>query len=277
MIKASDISLCITAYNSPGVLKRTLDAISKMDLLPGEVIICDDGSTDESVREVRSICAGLKIAVRHLWHPDEGWRISASRNMGIRHSKGDYLIFIDGDCLPHRKFVEDHARHAEENCFFLGDRCHVIEERIRGFRPRNPHIWFWMLAGWIQKRSLAMRDAHAEVIRLRQPGLSGLDIARTAIGCNLAFWREDALRVNGFNEGIIGWGLEDIEFCARLLNLGLTAKKVKKQALLFHLNHPTTEYDEESALRPTRAAVESGQFRTEKGLDEAVEKGRELP
>ncbi|WP_231561011.1 galactosyltransferase-related protein [Sphingobacterium sp. T2] len=56
-------------------------------------------------------------------------------------------------------------------------------------------------------------------------------------GCNMAFWREDAIKVNGYNEDFVGWGPEDKEFVARLLNLGLEKRFLKFGAIVYHLWH----------------------------------------
>ena len=54
----------------------------------------------------------------------------------------------------------------------------------------------------------------------------------------MAFWREDALKVNGFNEAFIGWGREDSEFIVRMLNTGIHRKSLKFGGVGFHLYHP---------------------------------------
>jgi len=56
-------------------------------------------------------------------------------------------------------------------------------------------------------------------------------------GCNMAYWRNDALAVNGYNECITGWGSEDCEFAIRLTNLGLRKVWLKFSAIEYHLYH----------------------------------------
>ena len=55
--------------------------------------------------------------------------------------------------------------------------------------------------------------------------------------CNLAVWREDMLRVNGYNEDIVGWGREDSELALRLMNSGVKKRAAKLAALAYHLWH----------------------------------------
>jgi len=57
-------------------------------------------------------------------------------------------------------------------------------------------------------------------------------------GCNMAFWREDLLKVNGYNEGFTGWGREDNEVAVRLINSGINKRVIKFGAVVFHIFHP---------------------------------------
>ena len=59
--------------------------------------------------------------------------------------------------------------------------------------------------------------------------------------CNFAFWRRDAIGINGFNEEFVGWGREDSEFTARLINYGLVRRNIKFNALAYHLYHPMND------------------------------------
>ena len=56
-------------------------------------------------------------------------------------------------------------------------------------------------------------------------------------GCNMAFWKEDLLKVNGYNEAITGWGSEDHELVCRLINNGVRKRTIKFAGIVFHLHH----------------------------------------
>ena len=57
-------------------------------------------------------------------------------------------------------------------------------------------------------------------------------------GCNLAIWRDDLLKVNGYNEAFTGWGREDSELAVRLMNTGARRLDVRGWAICYHLWHP---------------------------------------
>lgn len=251
------ISLCITTYNSVLRLGKVLQYLTRLDVLPGEVLICDDGSGEETAHLVRSVAAGFPVPLRHLWHADEGWQVSKTRNMGIREAQGDYIVFIDGDCVPHGKLIADHLAVAEKGFMVFGDRAHVPEPFIEAFTPRPHKVIWWILLKRLQKRNVAFRNPFEKPRVYGIDDLTPIALARLAVGCNIAFWKADAERVNGFNEELTGWALEDIEMSARVLVSGIRAKKVYRRAIVYHLDHPTSTYDDKGVLKPTKRVFEN--------------------
>jgi glycosyltransferase involved in cell wall biosynthesis len=241
-------SLCITTYNKPRQLEQVLASVRNMRVLPDEILICDDGSTDETRKMLERISANYPVRIRHLWHPDTGWRLAASRNNGIREAQGEYIIFIDGDCLPHRRFLEDHLSLARPNMMVLGDRAHVREEWSDSFKPGFHQVAYGVLTKRIHKRSVAFRNPFERPYEFGLEEHTTLSLARTAIGCNMAFWKKDAVRINGFNEEIQGWALEDIEMVARMLASGVRGRKVRRKAVIYHLDHGNPVYDSRISL-----------------------------
>ena len=66
------------------------------------------GLDAEVVKEIESIASNYSFRIKHTWHPDKGFRKNKILNQAILASESDYLIFIDSDCVPHSKFVEEH-------------------------------------------------------------------------------------------------------------------------------------------------------------------------
>lgn len=98
------ITLLITTYNRPAALSCVLASVAKQSRLPDEVIICDDGS-DPKTLEIIAFWSGL-LPLYHVWSPDTNFRAALTRNLGILRSRGELLIFVDGDCLLPPSFVE---------------------------------------------------------------------------------------------------------------------------------------------------------------------------
>lgn len=247
------ISLCITTYNSVLRLQQVFKSLIRMRHLPEEILICDDGSGQATRELVQWFSTQISIPVHHLWQPDCGWRPSRARNNGIQHSIGDYIVFIDGDCVPHARFVLDHRRLAKVGTLVLGDRAHVREEALQTFTPSLSHILMEMWRRRIHKRRSALRVFWERPERLRFDNLTYRQLAHLAVGCNFAAWRSNLLQVNGFNEAITGWGLEDVELIARIMATGVEARKVRRKAIVYHLDHGDRAYDSEAVLKPVEA------------------------
>ncbi len=106
-----DTSVIIAVYNNFKWLRLILDALRMQTVKNFEVVIADDGSDETTVEQIRQYIARHNdLPIIHSWHPDEGWRKNKCLNEAIRKSHGEYLVFIDGDCIPHPRFVEDHQK-----------------------------------------------------------------------------------------------------------------------------------------------------------------------
>jgi glycosyltransferase involved in cell wall biosynthesis len=260
MTPESSIAVIISTYNSPDYLRRVLDAYMHQTRLPDELIVADDGSTRETADVVEEFRGKAPFHVGHVWHEDLGFRAAKIRNEAVKVCRGDYLVFSDGDCIPHRTFVADHATLAQRGYFVQGKRMLVREGASATFAPS----FFVRLAVQCLKREIS---GFHHLVRI--PGLAvtkhGLRGIKT---CNLAVHRDAVLAINGFNEAFVGWGREDSEFAARLFAYGLKRKDPPFSALVFHLCHPENSRgnlaDNDHLLKST---VESNIFRCPCGID----------
>ncbi len=225
------VSLVISTFNQPAALAKVFAGVTRQTKLPQEILISDDGS-DETTRElVKKFTAGSRMPVKHIWHPHDGFRKTVILNKTIAAATGSYLIFTDGDCVPHPKFVADHAALAENNFWVQGRRCFVREEFVPEFSAEKIPAFGWMLTGKI--------SGAAKGVRWPLPIIRRDTKQRGIIGCNMAFWRDDIVAVNGYDEDYTGWGTgEDSDIGTRLYHLGRQRKFVYGRAITFHLNHP---------------------------------------
>jgi len=229
------ITLVITTYNWKDAIELSLRSVLHQTTLPYEVIIADDGSTEETARTIRSLQKDSPVPIIHCWQPDKGFRLARSRNKAIARAAGDYIILIDGDILLDRFFILDHLKNARQGFFIQGGRAILGREVTQ--RVLAEKRWrVSCFAGGIGNRKNCLRSNWLSFLcSVNSRKLSGV---RT---CNFAFWREDALRVNGFNEEFISWGREDSEFTARLMNIGVRRKNLLFNALAYHLYHPISD------------------------------------
>jgi glycosyltransferase involved in cell wall biosynthesis len=229
MTTKHSIAVIITTYNSPDYLSRVLEAYLLQTQLPDELIVADDGSTGETCAVIEEFKLTAPFPVKHIRHEDLGFRAAKIRNEAVKECSSKYLIFSDGDCIPHREFVADHSAVAEQGFFVQGKRMLVRKAASASFAPSS---LLPMLIRCLRKELGGIHHL------LRIPGFAtttkGLRGIKT---CNFAVYRDDALAVNGFNEAFIGWGREDSEFAARLFAYGLKRKDPPFSALVFHLWH----------------------------------------
>ena len=240
-MKGRDFStaLLITTYNSPVFLHTCLESVAAQSVMPSEIIIADDGSTSATREVVDSFRSVISAPIRHVWHEDDGFRLTMIRNKGIAASNSDYIIQIDGDLILDRNFVADHIAVATRGCFVCGSRVMLTRRQTSSIvAAKETNIPFWVRMTTINayRYSLVMRwwASHYQPddpLRMR--------------GCNMAFWREDLLSVNGYNEELTQWGHEDSEMALRLMNSDVKKRHLKFGGVVYHLYHALSPRDNE--------------------------------
>lgn len=228
------VSLVVTTYNRPEALALSLKSIAAQSRLPDEVIIGDDGSADATRCLIEDIAKTFPVPLQHVWQPDDGFRLARIRNKAISAATGDYIIQIDGDIVLHHRFVADHMSVARKGRYVKGSRVRLSPDFTAAMCASGevtlPGIWG---IGILKDREKA----------LRLPGIGAL-VSRfykrnsvSGIGCNMAFMRNDAIAVNGYDEEFVGWGAEDNDFCRRMLAAGCEGIKLFRMGICYHLWH----------------------------------------
>jgi glycosyltransferase involved in cell wall biosynthesis len=225
------LALVVNTYNQPEYLKRVLAAVEGQTFRPNELLLADDGSGDET-REVFAAWRVSGMDCEHVWQRNEGFRRSRILNQAIARARSEYIVFLDGDTVPHPEFLADHRRLAATGVFVQGHRA-LIEQRAAAFfgtgefsRDRRQALWSGQVRG--------LKHAYRWPIALKRVRSD----LRGVRGCNLAISRRDLLRVNGYNEAFVGWGREDSELAVRLMNSGVRRLDVRGWAVCYHLWHP---------------------------------------
>jgi len=236
------ISVAVITYNWPQALELVLRALAAQTELPFEVIVTDDGSQPATRDCLLRLAPDYPTRLVHLWQPDEGARMSRARNRAIAAAQGDYVILLDGDMVVERHFIADHRAFARHGCFVQGSRVlsdAALTERMLTQQRSRPMPNFFSRG--IERRRHTLRLPTLAYWSTR-PGMRQGGIK----SCNMAFWRDDLLRINGFNEAMTGWGREDTELAVRAFHVGLLRRDVRFSALATHLYHPTRKHDGQS-------------------------------
>jgi glycosyltransferase involved in cell wall biosynthesis len=241
MSKKLTLALVIATYNRPEALKLVLESVRHQLVLPDEIIIADDGSGESTKKLIDSYRKKFTISLKHFWHRDDGFQKTIILNQAIAGTQCDYIVQVDGDIVLHKYFIKDHIRAAEKGFYIRGSRVMLGENKSL----------FELEMEKLSNISAFSAGIHNRINALRIPALAPLWTRKSSrsdnvSGCNCAFWREDFVKVNGYNNEIKGWGHEDIELAARFINIGLQQKKIKMIAVCYHLYHNYADRQYES-------------------------------
>ena len=250
------ISVIITTYNNPFYLEKVLYGLRNQKRSPDELIVADDGSGKDTAKVIKTFSETVPFPVMHVWQENKGFRAAKIRNKAINRSSGEYIIFLDGDCIVNRHFISDHIYLAERNSFIQGKRILVKKKAVGFFNCEHANsirnLFDLALHGKISNIHHLIRFPYDLHIHNRK--LKGIK------SCNMSFFKSDLLAVNAFNEDFIGWGNEDSELACRFFIYGLRKKIHPFMAICFHLWHPANypvNNKNKELLKATIAAKES--------------------
>lgn len=250
------VTLLISTYNWEEALRLCLLSASVQTVAPHEIVIADDGSREETRKLIDEFRTILKVPIVHVWHEDKGFRLTTIRNKAIAQSTGDYIIQIDGDVIMERHFVQDHIELMEKGCFICGSRTklgQIVTYRFIkevSFKPNVSEL----------KPSFVLNGFRSKVFRtfLAERYARVIDHMR---GCNLAFWRDEFMAVNGYNEDLQEWGHEDGELAYRLHFAGIKKKALKMGGIVYHLWHKEASRGNEATHLSALERVKKGQLK----------------
>nr|MCU0951181.1 glycosyltransferase [Burkholderiaceae bacterium] len=142
------ISVIVTTYNRPDALRAVLDGLVAQTEHDIEVRVADDGSRDDTRALVLDAARAAPIPVHHVWQEDRGFRAGAARNRAAAGARGDYLVFLDGDCVPRPDFIAQHRELAEPGWMVAGNRILLSEPFTQRVLAQRVPIHGWSTDRW---------------------------------------------------------------------------------------------------------------------------------
>lgn len=257
------ISIILATYNWPQALNLVLEnlavALNKyqdigyqdMEYRDIELIVADDGS-DHATAKVIAKYKKIIPKLSHVWHEDKGFRKSMILNKAVAASTGEYLIFLDGDCIPFPDYIEQQLNLLETGYFIAGNRVllsKAFTQEILNYPDIIKNIFTWNIFTWIRAKLRGRVNKVLVGIRLNKRAkwrYSRDTNWRYPKGCNFAVWRSDFMAVNGFDESFSGWGHEDADLFVRLLHAGVKIKDGRFALPVLHLWHSNAKRDNEA-------------------------------
>ncbi|MBW1294884.1 glycosyltransferase [Aquimarina litoralis] len=234
-----EITVIISTYNQPKWLQKVLLGYEHQSVNNFEVIIADDGSTEETGKLISEFSKTSKFPIEHIWHEDLGFRKTMILNKAIPVAKSDYLLFTDGDCIPRNDFLETHLKLRKAGWFLSGGYFKLPKGTSEEITKDDINSQRCFDVGWLKSKGvpssfklnkLTSRGFKEHFLNFITPTKATWD------GMNVSGWKKDVLLVNGFDERM-QYGGEDREIGERLFNLGIKAKQIRYSAICLHLYH----------------------------------------
>lgn len=247
-------TLIISVYKNTTFLEAVLLSVEKQTWKDFEVIISEDGDS----AEMRDFVAKVKLSmpILHLTQEDLGWRKNLALNRAIQAAKADWLVYIDGDCVLHPRFMEFHWRLADEKSILAGKRIkldpHTSQELIShqiDLEEMNQVIW--KRSGQIKTNGGGFVE---EGLFFDPNGFLGfiprMRKMKYLKGCNMSFHRKAIEAINGFDEDYIKPAVgEDADLLWRFQGMGYALKSMRNRAVQYHLYHKESWTDQEENLQ----------------------------
>lgn len=234
------ISILLATYNWPQALKLCLESLASQTDRQFEIIIADDGSTENTKQIIEAFKASHDIAITHLWQEDQGFRKTKILNEAIAVAHGNYFIFLDGDCIVQPDFVANHRALAQKGYLVTGSRV-LLNEKFTQELLAWPQWSFQKFITGLIGRRLSGEINKYWPLKIKLGNGSWRDykkfVWRRIKGCNMACWKSDAEAINGFDETMTGWGHEDADFIFRLQRHHIKRKSGSWSTEVLHLYH----------------------------------------
>lgn len=231
------IGVIISTYNNPRWLEKTLWGYLFQTRQADEIIIADDGSTQETAALIAAYATRLPL--RHVWQEDKGFRKTRILNKALLEATADYLVFTDQDCVPRPDFLAVHERYALPRRFLSGGYFKLPMDISTQLTLDDIRSGRAFRLSWLRENGLRTTFKCTKLIQ--NPTFSSLMNAITPTkatwnGMNASTWRTLLLDAKGFDERM-QYGGEDRELGERLVNAGITGRQIRYSAVTLHLDH----------------------------------------
>lgn len=226
------ISVVTTVYKQLDNLYLILLGLDKQVFKDFELVVAEDDDATETKQFLEKVRHEFNFPIKHVFQKDEGFLRTKILNKAIQAASGEYMVFLDGDCIPHKLFLGSYDRYLNHSTICFGRRVYLNENFSKKLNKtkdislltpfnillncshlENAFYWFW---------------DHPEE-----------NSERKIVGCNWGCSKQSLFDINGFDEDYVGWGCEDKDTDWRLrVSNKYTFLNIKHKAIIYHLYHP---------------------------------------
>lgn len=261
-------TLLISTYNRADALRLVLESAFAQSVLPDQIVICDDGSDEETRTLIEEMSKKSPVPIKHVWHEDNGFRLAMIRNKGVAASEGEYILQIDGDCILSSHYIKDHIELARPG-YFAGGRRVMLNEAMTEATLKKGRLSISFFGLMFQKKGFRylknmiriswLRKVYSHIVTERRAKNKQASVD----GASFSFWKKDFIAVNGYDEDMVGWGWEDSDINLRLQNLGLIGTAIRFGGYSYHLFHSSRSTQKDPKDNPNYRLL---QMHKEKGV-----------
>lgn len=248
---APSLSLIVSCYNQEQALAMILAALETQTFKDAEIIIAEDDQSNQVEQMVAAFARTSGYVVKHFRQEHKGFRKCKILNQAIAACRGRVVAFLDGDCVPHSHYLEQHYRLSEKGFYVAGRRIDLSQSLSSELTPEKikngflngslDFLWKLFVDSFRKEGSVPFHRSY--LVRTKWlRALCGLDSVVDMKGCNFSVLREDLLAVDGYDESYEGYGREDTDLELRFKNLGLKIKSAKNLCLQYHVWHERREF-----------------------------------
>ncbi|MDX1349895.1 MAG: glycosyltransferase [Putridiphycobacter sp.] len=225
-------SLIISYYQNIPNLRLILEGLNRQSNSNFEVIIAEDDANEETISFVQEMRSVYPFVIKHVFQSeDDGFRKNKMLNKAILVANHELILFIDGDCIPHKHFIKNYLKANANNAILSGRRVMLGEDISSKMR----------LSGTLENLNFSsLLFSNTEKIKegIYFPWFKLSFKKRGLLGCNWGVLKSNLLMVNGFDEDYTSPGVgEDVDIEWRLKAWGLKTISMKNKAIVYHLYH----------------------------------------
>lgn len=235
-----NISVVISTYNSTEWLKKVIWGYNTQTYRNFEMVIADDGSSQETFDLIEQMRKEVFFPIIHIWHEDNGFQKSQILNKAIMGCTTEYILMSDGDCIPRPDFIEQHIKFREEGYFLSGGYHKLPLLLSKNISREIIYSGKCFELKWLKFNGMKISFKSSKVY---SEGLISFifnfltPTTPSWNGHNASGWKQDILAVNGFDERM-QYGGQDRELGERLVNYGIQPKQIRYSTVCLHLDHP---------------------------------------
>lgn len=259
-----EVSVIISTYNQPEWLKKVLIGYEQQSFKNFEIIIADDGSTQETEAVIKQFQESSCVTINYVWQEDNGFQKTKILNKAIQKTQASYLIFTDGDCIPRVDFVETHLKLKRGNCFLSGGYFKLSMHISKAISDDDIISQRCFDKNWLLEQGLedSFKTNKLTASGLKESLLNAFTPTKATFdGMNVSVWKDDVIKVNGFDERM-AYGGEDRELGERLMNLGVKPIQIRYSAICLHLDHERSYVNEIALEKNTSIRKETKKLKS---------------